>query len=400
MKKKIAAIDIGTTKICTIMGVIDSESGLRILGTGTASTRGMERFVIQDAQKAKESLDESIHKAEVMAGYKLRSAYLGVTGRQITSMNSKGTVAISRSNMQVRDEDVKRAYEVALSCNLPPEKQILHVIPRSYKIDGQEVKEPVGMDGYELEVDTHIVITPTSSVQNLTKLVNGLGIKTEDLVSNSIASSEAVLAEEEKIAGVLIADIGGDSTDITITKNSRVYHTSTIPAAGQQITADIAIGLGLSYELAEEMKKRYGNLLPVPERENPDRKIGEGEKIISSQELREVLLARVEEIIRLIALDLSGIKVKGLIPAGMVITGGCANIPGIAEAAERLTGLPVRVGIPSELYGVSAQKLKDPAYATGVGLMLWGMKNRGTPHLYNRSVKPGSFWAQLMQKFK
>ena len=215
MKKKIAAIDVGTTKVCTIMGVVES-SGLRVLGVGIAPSHGIEKALVADATKAKESIRESIRKAEIMAGHKLESAYVGVTGRHIGSMNSKGTIAITNPGMLVRQEDLKRALNVALNVKIPPEQKILHVIPRSYKLDGADVKSPVGMNGAELEVEVHLITASTSSVQNLTKVIKGLGVNIDDLVLEPLASAEAVLTEEEKLGGVLIADIGGGTTDVAV----------------------------------------------------------------------------------------------------------------------------------------------------------------------------------------
>ncbi len=400
MKKKIAAIDIGTTKVCTIMGVLDSTSGLRVLGVGIAPSHGIEKALVADATKAKDSIRESIRKAEVMAGHKLESAYIGVTGRHISSMNSKGTIAITRPDMLVKSEDLKRALDVALNVKIPPEQKILHVIPRSYKLDGHEVKNPVGMNGAELEIEVHLITASTASVQNLTKVIKGLGVNIDDLVLEPLASAEAVLAEEEKLAGVLIADIGGGTTDIAIIKDGSIYHTSVLPAAGHQITTDLTAGLGLSYELAEEMKKKYGTLVPSGENEDPEKTIGENGQNVSFRALCEIMQARVEEIIRLIILDLPNEKADGLIPAGIVLTGGCANIPGIAQVAERLTKMPVRIGTPIALNGVKVENLANPAFSTSVGLILWSMKNKGTSNWFSKRKGIRGFIDQILAIFK
>jgi cell division protein FtsA len=400
MKKKIAAIDIGTTKVCTIMGVLDSTSGLRVLGVGIAASHGIEKALVADSSRAKESIRESVRKAEVMAGYKVDSAYIGVTGRHITSMNSKGTIAITRQDMLVKAEDLKRSLDVALNIKIPPEQKILHVIPRSYRLDGHEVKNPVGMNGAELETEVHVIMASTSSVQNLTKVIKSLGISIEDLVLEPLASAEAVLAEEEKLAGVLLADIGGGTTDIAIIKDGSIYHTSVLPAAGHQITTDIVAGLGLTYELAEEMKKKYGTLLLSGEASDDEKKIGENGHSISFRALCEIMQARVEEIIRLIIMDVPGENARNLIPAGIVLTGGCTNIPGIAELAERLTKMPVRIGNPIALNGVSIEALNNPAYATSVGLILWSMKNKGTSNWMNKRKGFRGFMDQILSLFK
>jgi cell division protein FtsA len=398
MKKKIAAIDVGTTKVCTIMGTLDSSTGLRVLGIGIAPSHGIEKALVADANKAKDSIRESIRKAEQMAGYKLESAFVGVTGRHITSMNSKGTIAITRADMLVKEEDLKRGLNVALNVQIPAEQKILHVIPRSYSLDGHDVKNPVGMNGSELSVDVHIICASIASVQNLTKVIKSLGVNIEDLVLEPLASAEAVLAEEEKQAGVLIADIGGGTTDIAIIKDGSIYHTSVLPAAGHKITTDITAGLGLSYELAEEMKKKYGTLVQSAE-VDPEKTVGEEGQVVNFSALCEIIQARVEEIIRLIVLDLPNSK-DALIPAGIVITGGCANIQGIVEVTEKLTKMPVRIGTPTTLSGVSIEALGNPAYATSVGLILWSMKNKGTSNWFSKRKGFRGFIDQIISIFR
>ncbi len=398
MKKKIAAIDVGTTKVCTIMGTLDSSTGLRVLGVGIAPSHGIEKALVADANKAKESIRESIRKAEQMAGYRLESAYVGVTGRHITSMNSKGTIAITRADMLVKQEDLKRALNVALNVQIPQEQKILHVIPRSYSLDGHEVKNPVGMNGAELTVEVHLISASLASVQNLVKLIKSLGVNVEDLVLEPLASAEAVLAPEEKEAGVLLADIGGGTTDIAIIKDGSIYHTSVLPAAGHQITTDITAGLGISYELAEEIKKKYGTLVQNEEID-PQKTVGEEGHVVNYGALCEIIQARVEEIIRLVLLDLPGNK-EGLIPAGIVLTGGCANIQGIVEVTGKLSKMPVRVGTPTTLSGVSIEALKDPAYATSVGLIIWSMNNKGTSNWFGKRKGFRGFIDQILVIFK
>jgi cell division protein FtsA len=401
MKKKIAVIDVGTTKICTIMGILDSTSGLRVSGVGIAPSHGIEKALVSDSGKARESIRESIRKAEVMAGYKLNSAYVGVTGRHVVSMNSRGAVAITRSDSMVRSEDLKRATDVALNVKIQPEHQVLHIIPRSYKIDGFEVKNPVGMNASELELDVHLITASAGSVQTLIQVIKGLGIRIEDLVVEPLASAEAVLTEAEKMAGVLLADMGGGTTDTVIIRNSSICHTSVLPAAGNQITTDISAGLGISFDLAEEMKIKYGVLTQPGVKPELERTVGESGQSISLQSLCEVMQIRVEEIIRLIVLDIPVEKYREYIPAGIVFTGGCANTAGLADLAGALTGLPVRIGVPATLNGVSVRELSNPAFATSVGMVLWSLHNQGT---YNRRVNQRNgiqrFFDQVLQSFK
>jgi cell division protein FtsA len=403
MKRKIAAIDVGTTKVCTIMGTLDSATGLRILGVGIAPSHGIEKALVANVTQAKESIRQSIRKAEMMAGYKLDSAYIGVTGRHISSINNKGTIAITKNDQLVRPDDLKRVLDVALNVRAPADRKMLHVIPRSYTLDGHEVKNPVGMHGYELNVEAHVITAAIASVQNLTKCIQGVGIEIEDLILEPLASAEAVLTEEEKQAGVLIADIGGGTTDIAVLRDGSIYHTSVLPVAGHQVTRDIAAGLGLSFELAEEMKKKYANLLPTEE-DDAERIVGENGHSISYRDLCDIVRARVEELMRLVVLELPRSDYAKLIPSGIVVTGGGANLPGIVEMTQSITRLPVRVGIPPTLNGVSNQLLNDPAYATSVGLILWKMKNDSFSNdqkwIPNKPAGLRSFFSSLMKIFR
>ncbi len=401
MKRKIAAIDVGTTKVCTIMGTLDSSTGLRILGVGISPSHGIEKALVANIAQAKDSIRQSIRKAEMMAGYRLDSAYIGVTGKHISSNNNKGTIAITKTDQLVRSDDLKRVLDVALNIKAPSDRKMLHVIPRSYTLDGHEVKNPVGMHGYELNVEAHVITAAVASVQNLTKCIQGVGIEIEDLVLEPLASAEAVLVEEEKQAGVLIADIGGGTTDIAVLKDGSIYHTSVLPVAGHQITRDIAAGLGLSFELAEEMKKKYANLLPSEDED--DKIVGENGHSVSYRDLCDIVRARVEELMRLVVLELPRTDYARLIPSGIVLTGGCANLPGIVEMTQTVTHMPVRIGMPPSLNGVSNALLNDPAYATSAGLILWKMKNDTSANQKWMSTKPSGvrgFFASLMKLFR
>jgi cell division protein FtsA len=372
--KKIAAIDIGTTKICTIMGVQDDKSGLRILGVGIAPSHGIEKAVVGNVSQVKESIRVSVSKAEMMAGNKLSSAYIGVTGQSISSGNKKGTIAITHNDQIVRQDDLKRVLDVAINAESPIDRKILHIIPRTYILDGQEVQNPVGMHGNELGIEAHVITGASASVQNLTQCVNGVGIEIEDFILEPLASAEAVLTEEEKQSGVLMVDIGGGITNIAVMKDGCIYHTAVLPVAGQRVTQDIATGLALPIEMAEELKKKYGSLQPLEEKEG-EKMIGEKGHNVAYADLCEIMRARLEELMRLIVMELPRSDYAGLIPSGIVITGGCANVPGIVEMAQKVTRLPVRIGLPVALNGVSSALLNDTCYATSVGLMLWNMKN-------------------------
>jgi cell division protein FtsA len=376
-RTKIAAIDVGTTKVCTIMGDVDTEGGLRILGVGVAPSQGLQKGLVVNVNEAKQAIRESIRKAERTVGYKLESAYIGVTGRHISSVNNRGVIAITRNDQLVRSSDLKRVLQVARSIKIPSEHKVLHIIPRTYAVDGQEgVKNPVGMHGFRLDVEAHIITAAVNSVQNLTKCIRGLGIEIDDLVMEPLASAEAVLSEQERVDGVMLADIGGGTTDIAVFKDDTIYHTSVLPVAGHLITRDISVGLGLSLDLAEQMKKKYGNVTPSQDiKIDDDRTLTEDGHSVSYRDLSEITRVRVEEIIRLIFMELPRTDYAKLIPAGLVLCGGTANLPGIAELAQEISRMPARVGEPVSLYGVS-DTLHDPAYATSVGLLLWKMRNK------------------------
>lgn len=373
-RTKIAAIDVGTTKVCTIMADTEDGGFPRILGVGIVPSQGLQKGMVVNFNEAKQSIRESVKKAEKVAGYRLESAYVGVTGRHISSVNNRGVIAITRNDRMVHPKDLKRVLEVARSIKIPSDRELLHIIPRTYAIDGQEgVKNPVGMHGFRLDVETHIITAAVNSVQNLVKCIRSIGVDIEDLVLEPLASAEAILTAEEKQDGVLVADIGGGTTDIAVFKDNSIYHSSVLPVAGYQLTRDISVGLDISFELAEAMKKKYGDVTPINEAdrsESPDRTLTEDGHTISYRDLSDIVRLRVEEIIRLIMMELPQSEYGKLIPLGLVLTGGSSNLPGIAELGQQLTRLPVRVGVPISLYGVS-DTLGDPAYATSVGLLLW-----------------------------
>ena len=377
-RTRIAAIDVGTTKVCSVMGDIDEKNNVRILGVGVSASQGLTKGIVNNLNEARESIRESVHKAERTAGYKMESACVGVTGRHITSVNNTGAIAIARNDRLVRPEDLKRVLEVARSVEIPTDQKVLHVIPRAFTVDGQNgVKNPVGMHGFRLDVETHIITAAATSVQNLTKCIRGIGIEIDDLILEPLAAAEAVLEPEEKLDGVMMADIGGSTTDIAVFKDNSVCFTSVLPIGGYQISRDISIGLGLTFEAAEELKKKFGDVTPWHgEAPEEDKELNFGQHTISSHDLSEIIRARVEELVRLIVMELPEKDLAHFIPSGLVLTGGGANLGGLAELSQDIVRFPVRIGIPPALPGVS-ETLCDPAYATSLGLMLWRSRNIG-----------------------
>jgi cell division protein FtsA len=387
----VAAIDVGTTKVCTIIADNDGNNDLRVLGVGVTPTKGLAKGLVVNIGDARESIRESVKKAEQASGSRIESAYIGVTGRHVTSINNKGVVAITRNDRLVRSDDLKRVLDSARSAKVATDRRLLHVIPRNYAVDGQVgVKNPVGMHGFRLDVETHIITAAATSVQNLVKCIRSIGIDIEDLVLEPLASSEAILTEDEKQMGVVLADIGGGTTDIAVFREGSIWHTSILPVAGYQITRDVAIGLGLPFDIAEEMKKRYGSVMPVYESrtDNPLQMSQDGHGV-SYQDLCDIVRARVEEILRLVFLELPSADYEALVPAGLVLTGGGANLTGMATLGQEMLEMPVRIGTPINLNGI-ADTLRNPCFATGVGLLLWGTKNHR-----KQSWKGGRFGLKL-----
>jgi cell division protein FtsA len=376
-KQVLTAIDVGTTKVCTLVGEVAGDGDIRVLGVGITPSGGMHKAMVVNIDEAKDAIRESIKKAEQTSGLRIESAYVGVTGRHIASMNNHGVVAITRQDRMVRTDDLKRVLDSARNVKIPTGHKLLHAIPRAYAVDGQPgVKNPVGMYGYRLDVETHIITAATTAVQNLVKCVRGVGVDIDELVLEPIASAEAVLSEEEKEMGIVLADIGGGTTDICVFKEGSIWHTAVLPVAGYQMTRDIAIGLGLPFDVAEEMKKRYGSVMPIHEvRDEELETISRDGHGVSYQELCDIVRARVDEILRLILLELPQSNYETIVPAGLVLTGGSSNLPGIDLLGREILRLPVRVGVPQRVGGIN-DMLDNPAYATAVGLVLWADKNR------------------------
>jgi cell division protein FtsA len=380
MKKIISAIDVGTTKICTIIGSLDSGGNVQVLGVGLVPSHGMHKGMVVNVEEARESITESIRRAEQASGLKVESAYVGVTGRHISSINSHGVVAIPRNDRLVRHDDLKRVLSSAQQVNVPDDRRILHAIPRNYALDSQErIKNPVGMHGFRLDVETHIITAAVSSVQNLVKCIRSVGVEIQDLILEPLASGEAVLTPEEREVGVILADIGGGTTDIAVFKDGSIYHTSIIPVAGYQVTSDLSIGLGLPFEIAEAMKKKYGNVYPEVLTKNQDSTLTvEDGHSVSYRDLCNIIKVRMEELLRLILLEMPDSNYASLAPAGLVLTGGCSNLAGLEALAKQTIRLQTRIGEPMGVYGIT-DILHDPAHATGVGLLLWGTRNHGRP---------------------
>ena len=401
MKKTFTAIDVGTTKICTIIATLDSGGGTQVLGVGLVPSHGLHKGMVVNVDEAKESIAESIKRAEQASGIKVESAYVGVTGRHIHSINSHGVVAIPRNDRLVKSDDLRRVLDSSRHIDVPDDRKIIHSIPRSYTLDNQErIKNPEGMHGFRLDVETHIITAAIASVQNLVKCIRSIGIEIADLILEPLASGESVLTTEEKEIGVILADIGGGTTDIAVFKEGSIYHTSIIPVAGYQFTSDLSIGLGLPFDIAEAMKKKYGNVSPdvITKNEESTLNIENGHSV-SYRDLCGIVKDRMEELLRLILLEMPDSNYNSLAPAGLVISGGGAKVAGLQSLARSVIRIPTRIGQPMGVYGIT-DILHDPANATGVGLLLWGIRNQDKP-AWEAKRKSGIFnnFVGLMKKF-
>jgi cell division protein FtsA len=373
-KNRIAAIDVGTTKVCTIMAEVDDTGLPTVLGVGVVPSKGLHKGMVSDFNEARKSIQLSVRKAEQAAGYKIESACVGVTGKHISSINNHGVISITHGKKVVSPHDLERVLEIAQDVELPQGREMLHVIPRSYSLDGQTgINSPVGMHANRLDAETNIITAATTSVQNLAKCVKSSGVEVDSLVLEPLASAEAVLTEEEKQDGAIMADIGGGTTDVVIFQNGSAYHAFVLPVSGYQVTRDISIALGISYDLAEEIKIKYGSVIPAGESWSGKDIVYEGMSI-PYDKLSEIISTRLEELLRLVMIELSEINFPNMPSLCMVLSGGAANMPGFAELSEKTTRLPTRIGIPVRLAGVS-DALGNPMYATGVGLLLWKLRN-------------------------
>ncbi|HUW45305.1 MAG TPA: cell division protein FtsA [Dehalococcoidia bacterium] len=402
-KKIISAIDVGTTKVATIVANVKAEDDIEVLGVGVVPCRGLHKGIVVNMDEARQSIAASVKEAQRISGIRIDSAYVGVTGRHISSLNSRGVVAIPRDDRLVRTQDLKRVLSAARNITVAEGKKVLHAIPRSYALDGQEgVRQPVGMHGSRLDVETHIVTASLTSIQNLAKCVRSVGVDVEDLILEPLASGEAVLTPEERESGVIMADIGGGTTDIAVFKNGSIYHTGILPVAGYQVTSDISIGLGLPFNIAEKMKKRYGNVTPTLDMDQTVQVGIENGHSASYKDLCNIIRARMEELLQLVLLEMPTSDYQTLAPCGLVLTGGTSNLSGLDELGQSLLRIPVRKGRPlsTGIYGIS-DILHDPAYATTLGLILWQVRGKeGSTYREKRTGTWSSFMGLIRKLFR
>ncbi len=388
MRRTLVSIDVGTTKICTVVAQVHNERTLNVLGVGMTQSKGIDRGVVVNIEEATSAIATSVEKAERLSGYRIDTAYVGVAGRHIASLNSRGVVAVSNPHHEITPQDVARAVEAAQAIAIPTQREVVHIIPRAYIVDGNEgIRDPVGMSGFRLEVETHIVTGEVMAIQNLIKSVQRAGIEIDDLILQPLASGEAVLTEEDKERGVVLVDIGGSTTDVAVFIQGGIWHTSVIPVGGNHFTNDLVYVLHTPHNTAEYLKLKYGEAMVEPPPDDlPDAELPPDELIDTDtlvvgekQQIRrylvnEILQARAEQLVEMVYNELQRSGYDGLLQSGIVITGGGAQLPRLDELMREMLGVPVRIGLPRGLSGL-AESIDTPPYATGVGLLLWGLRH-------------------------
>ena len=373
-KNLVVGLDIGTSKIVAIVSEVTADGQLNVIGLGTQPSRGLKKGVVVNIEATMASIQRVLEEAELMADCKIVEVYTGIAGSHIRGFNSHGMVAIKEK--EVTQADIDRVIETAKAIAIPNDQQILHVLPQEFVIDGQEdVKEPLGMSGVRLEVKVHIVTGAVSAAENITKCVRRCGLKVRDLILQPLASSLAVLSDDEKELGVCLIDIGGGTTDIAVFTGGSIRHTAVIPIAGDQVTNDIAMALRTPTKEAEELKRTYGCALK--QLASPSEIIevpGVGERParqLSRQTLAEVIEPRIEELFSLVQANLRQSGFEELISSGIVLTGGSSVMKGMVELGEEIFHMPVRIGVPTYMGGL-ADVVRNPRYSTAVGLLIEG----------------------------
>jgi cell division protein FtsA len=397
----IVGIDVGTTKICTLVAREEGVGKLRILGVGIEPSQGIRKGVVVDLSAASHAISRSVEKAERTSGLEINSALVSLAGSHVSSVNSRGVVGIIGHTID--QDDIARAVDSARAVAIPHNREIIHVIQRGFTIDGQDgIRMPLGMHGYRLEVETHIITAAAATVENLRQAVAASGVQVSQFVLNPLASAEVVLTETERQMGVVVCDMGGGTTDMAICIDGDVWHTAVLAVGGNHITSDIAHGLRLPVSQAEELKVQHGHALQAEigaDEAFNIRPFGEEKPAqISRLDLVHIIEARVEEIFSMVLQEIKRSGYDGLLPAGMVLTGGSSSLPGIRNLASRVLGLPVRIAQPENLVGM-VDRLNSPAFSTSVGLLRWAvLMNEVTPKTAKRRISVpvnGTLWEKI-----
>lgn len=402
-KKLIVGLDIGTSKVCAVVGEISEERGIEVIGIGIHPSRGLKKGVVVNIESTVQSIQRAVEEAELMAGCQINSVYAGIAGNHIRSLNSHGIVAIR--DKEVTPNDVDRVIDAARAVAIPADQKIIHILPQEFIIDNQEgIKEPVGMSGVRLESKVHMVTGAVSAAQNIIKCVRRCGLEVDDVILQQLASSYSVLLDDEKELGVCLVDIGGGTTDIAVFTEGAIRHTAVIPIAGDQVTNDIAVALRTPTQNAEEIKIKYACALAqlaTAEESIEVPSVGERPpRRLARQTLAEVVEPRYEELLTLVQAELRRSGFEDLIAAGVVLTGGSSKMEGLMELAEEILHMPVRIGAPHGVSGLT-DVVRNPIYATGVGLLMFGHNNlheRGAQTVSSGSFK--SVWDRMKSWFQ
>ena len=387
-RKLVVGLDIGTSKVSAIVGEVSPEDKLEVIGIGSNPSRGLKRGVVVNIESTVQSIQRAIEEAELMAGCEINSVLTGIAGSHVRSLNSHGIVAIR--DKEVSAGDVERVIDAARAVAIPADQRVIHVLPQEFIIDGQEgIRDPIGMSGVRLEAKVHIVTGADSAAQNIEKCIQRCGLEVEDVVLEQLASSFAVLTEDEKELGVCLVDIGGGTTDLAVFSNGAIRHTAVIPIAGDQVTNDIAVSMRTPTQYAEDIKIRYACALS--QLANPDESIevpsvgDRPARRLARQTLAEVVEPRYEELFTLVREELRRSGFEEVIAAGIVLTGGSAKMEGAIELAEEVFHVPVRLGVPQSVNGLS-DVVRNPIFSTGVGLLLYARDNHMPQRRSGRSI--------------
>ncbi|MGD8719637.1 MAG: cell division protein FtsA [Candidatus Zixiibacteriota bacterium] len=377
----VAGVDVGTTKVCCVIAKQDGGPAVEILGTGLAPSLGSKRGMVVNIESTVQSVVEAVREAEQMAGVEVSAVNVGIAGGHIKSMNSKGIVAISSADKEITKKDIDRCVEQAKAIALPVDREVLHVLPKEFAVDDQRgIRDPRGMVATRLEADVHIVTGAITSAQNLVRSINRAGLKVNRLVLEPLASARAVLTGDEMELGVALVDMGGGTTDIAIFHEGSVRHTSVLAVGGDQITRDLAVGLRTPRLAAEQIKQKYAVAMTNMVSEDGVVEVadvgGRRARMIDRSYIAEIVQARLEEIITLIKREIGQSGYADHLAAGVVLTGGCANLEGIDELGDQVFNTPTRVGVPLGITGLS-ESVADPIFATGVGLILYNLPEGG-----------------------
>ena len=379
-ENRFVGLDIGTTKIACIIAELDATEELKIVGVGVSPSDGLRKGVVVNIDKTVRSIQKAVDEAELMAGVDVDEVYVGIAGDHIRAINSKGVVAISREDHEIVDLDVIRAIDAAKAVSIPMDREILHVIPQEFIVDDQKgIKDPIGMSGVRLETQVHIITGAVTSAQNIYKSVDKAGLKIIDLVLEPLASAKSVLEPDERELGVALVDIGGGTTDIAIYFEESIRHTAVVGLGGKNVTSDIAIGIRTPVDRAEEIKREYGcaygSLVNADEFISVPGVGGREQRDVSRGVLASIIEPRMEEILSLALREIKRTEYADMLGAGIVLTGGGSLMEGVAELAEKVFEMPVKLGMPHGFGGLK-EAARSPVHATGVGLCMFGVEQR------------------------